>query len=81
MDAPGGNQISGVFLQDIQVMLLVGLGLLLAFMKLNGLRAVAYNFLLPSFSSQWASCTITTTTRYTWASTMSSLLSVQPWLL
>uniref|UniRef100_A0A8C6VIP5 Ammonium transporter AmtB-like domain-containing protein n=1 Tax=Naja naja TaxID=35670 RepID=A0A8C6VIP5_NAJNA len=40
--------------QDIQLMLLVGLGLLLAFMKGYGVSAVAYNFLLSNFCMQWA---------------------------
>ncbi|XP_053104363.1 ammonium transporter Rh type A-like [Hemicordylus capensis] len=54
--SPGANQLYAFFslFQDIQLMLLVGLGLLLAFMKGYGLSAVAYNFLMANFSTQWA---------------------------
>ncbi|XP_062835140.1 ammonium transporter Rh type A-like [Anolis carolinensis] len=50
------NQLYAIFslFQDIQLMLLVGLGLLLAFMKGYGFSAVANNFLLANFSTQWA---------------------------
>ncbi|XP_061486214.1 ammonium transporter Rh type A-like [Rhineura floridana] len=50
------NQLYAIFsfFQDVQLMLLVGLGLLLAFMKGYGVSAVAYNFLLANFSTQWA---------------------------
>ncbi|XP_039182880.1 ammonium transporter Rh type A-like [Crotalus tigris] len=53
---PADNQLYVLFslFQDIQLMLLVGLGLLLAFMKGYGVSAVAYNFLLSNFSVQWA---------------------------
>uniref|UniRef100_A0A8C6X299 Ammonium transporter AmtB-like domain-containing protein n=1 Tax=Naja naja TaxID=35670 RepID=A0A8C6X299_NAJNA len=53
---PAGNQLYAFFslFQDIQLMLLVGLGLLLAFMKGYGVSAVAYNFLLSNFCMQWA---------------------------
>uniref|UniRef100_A0A8B9NYE1 Ammonium transporter AmtB-like domain-containing protein n=1 Tax=Apteryx owenii TaxID=8824 RepID=A0A8B9NYE1_APTOW len=53
---PGANQLYGVFpfFQDVQVMLAVALGLLLAFMPRYGLGALAYNFLLLNFSTQWA---------------------------
>ncbi|XP_063152959.1 ammonium transporter Rh type A-like [Candoia aspera] len=53
---PAENQLYAFFslFQDIQLMLLVGLGLLLAFMKGYGVSAVAYNFLLSNFSMQWA---------------------------
>ncbi|NXT84916.1 RHAG protein, partial [Zapornia atra] len=40
--------------QDIQVMLVVGLGLLLAFLPHYGLSALSHNFLLLNFSMQWA---------------------------
>ncbi|NXV73123.1 RHBG protein, partial [Atlantisia rogersi] len=40
--------------QDIQVMLVVGLGLLLAFLPHYGLSALTHNFLLLNFSTQWA---------------------------
>uniref|UniRef100_A0A8B9T9A2 Ammonium transporter AmtB-like domain-containing protein n=1 Tax=Anas platyrhynchos TaxID=8839 RepID=A0A8B9T9A2_ANAPL len=40
--------------QDIQVMLAVGLGLLLAFLPRYGLSALAHNFLLLNVSTQWA---------------------------
>ncbi|NXY51079.1 RHBG protein, partial [Ceuthmochares aereus] len=40
--------------QDIQVMLVVGLGLLLAFLPRYGLSALTHNFLLLNFSMQWA---------------------------
>ncbi|NXU80253.1 RHAG protein, partial [Oreotrochilus melanogaster] len=42
------------FFQDIQVMLVVGLGLLLAFLPHYGLSALTHNFLLLNFSTQWA---------------------------
>ncbi|KAK1209452.1 RHBGA protein, partial [Pygoscelis papua] len=50
------NQLYGIFplFQDIQVMLVVGLGLLLTFLPLYGLSAIAHNFLLLNFSTQWA---------------------------
>lgn len=53
---PSTNRLYAIFslFQDIQLMLLVGLGLLLAFMKGYGISAVAYNFLLANFSTQWA---------------------------
>ncbi|XP_042318369.1 ammonium transporter Rh type A-like [Sceloporus undulatus] len=53
---PAANQLYAIFslFQDIQLMLLVGLGLLLAFMKGYGFSAVAYNFLLTNFSTQWS---------------------------
>ncbi|CAI5778454.1 ammonium transporter Rh type A-like [Podarcis lilfordi] len=53
---PSANQVYAIFpfFQDIQLMLLVGLGLLLAFMKGYGVSAVACNFLLANFSTQWA---------------------------
>ncbi|XP_032074229.1 ammonium transporter Rh type A-like [Thamnophis elegans] len=53
---PAVNQLYVFFslFQDIQLMLLVGLGLLLAFMKGYGVSAVAYNFLLSNFCMQWA---------------------------
>ncbi|XP_053937872.1 ammonium transporter Rh type B-like [Cuculus canorus] len=40
--------------QDIQVMLVVGLGLLLSFLPRYGLSALTHNFLLLNFSLQWA---------------------------
>ncbi|NXK24242.1 RHBG protein, partial [Arenaria interpres] len=40
--------------QDIQVMLVVGLGLLLTFLPHYGLSALTHNFLLLNFSTQWA---------------------------
>ncbi|NXE24350.1 RHAG protein, partial [Ardeotis kori] len=42
------------FFQDIQVMLVVGLGLLLTFLPRYGLSALTHNFLLLNFSTQWA---------------------------
>ncbi|XP_054835340.1 ammonium transporter Rh type A-like [Eublepharis macularius] len=53
---PSANQLYAFFslFQDIQLMLLVGLGLLLAFMKGYGISAVAYNFLMANFATQWA---------------------------
>lgn len=42
------------FFQDIQVMLVVGLGLLLAFLPRYGLSALTHNFLLLNVSAQWA---------------------------
>ncbi|XP_077192002.1 ammonium transporter Rh type A-like isoform X2 [Paroedura picta] len=53
---PSANQLYAIFslFQDIQLMLLVGLGLLLAFMKGYGISAVAYNFLMANFATQWA---------------------------
>ncbi|NWV66286.1 RHBGA protein, partial [Malurus elegans] len=42
------------FFQDIQVMLVVGLGLLLAFLPHYGFSALTHNFLLLNFSMQWA---------------------------
>ncbi|NXX12710.1 RHAG protein, partial [Podargus strigoides] len=50
------DQFHGIlpFFQDIQVMLAVGLGLLLAFLPRYGLSALTHNFLLLNFSTQWA---------------------------
>ncbi|NXP46411.1 RHBGB protein, partial [Heliornis fulica] len=50
------NKIYSTFplFQDIQVMLVVGLGLLLAFLPRYGLSALTHNFLLFNFSTQWA---------------------------
>uniref|UniRef100_A0A8C8EC35 Uncharacterized protein n=1 Tax=Otus sunia TaxID=257818 RepID=A0A8C8EC35_9STRI len=50
------NQLYGIFpfFQDIQVMLVVGLGLLLTFLPRYGLSVLTHNFLLLSFSTQWA---------------------------
>ncbi|XP_035200045.1 ammonium transporter Rh type B-like [Oxyura jamaicensis] len=50
------EQLPSIFplFQDIQVMLAVGLGLLLAFLPRYGLSALAHNFLLLNFSTQWA---------------------------
>ncbi|NXN88781.1 RHAG protein, partial [Bombycilla garrulus] len=42
------------FFQDIQVMLVVGLGLLLSFLPRYGFSALTHNFLLLNFSVQWA---------------------------
>ncbi|NWW48948.1 RHBG protein, partial [Pedionomus torquatus] len=49
-------QLYGTFplFQDIQVMLVVGLGLLLTFLPHYGLSALTHNFLLLNFSTQWA---------------------------
>ncbi|NXJ67772.1 RHBGB protein, partial [Rostratula benghalensis] len=49
-------QLYGIFplFQDIQVMLVVGLGLLLTFLPRYGLSALTHNFLLLNFSTQWA---------------------------
>ncbi|NWR64665.1 RHBG protein, partial [Bucorvus abyssinicus] len=50
------NQLYGIFplFQDIQVMLVVGLGLLLTFLPCYGLSVLTHNFLLLNFSTQWA---------------------------
>ncbi|NWV82777.1 RHBGB protein, partial [Dasyornis broadbenti] len=50
------NQVYSTFpfFQDIQVMLVVGLGLLLAFLPRYGFSALTHNFLLLNFSMQWA---------------------------
>ncbi|GAB0197408.1 ammonium transporter Rh type B-like [Grus americana] len=50
------NQLYSIFplFQDIQVMLVVGLGLLLTFLPRYGLSALTHNFLLLNFSMQWA---------------------------
>ncbi|NWY50971.1 RHAG protein, partial [Chionis minor] len=50
------NQLYGTFplFQDIQVMLVVGLGLLLTFLPHYGFSALTHNFLLLNFSTQWA---------------------------
>ncbi|RMB95789.1 hypothetical protein DUI87_27903 [Hirundo rustica rustica] len=42
------------FFQDIQVMLVVGLGLLLTFLPRYGFSSLTHNFLLLNFSMQWA---------------------------
>lgn len=42
------------FFQDIQVMLVVGLGLLLTFLPHYGFSSLTHNFLLLNFSMQWA---------------------------
>ncbi|NXE67962.1 RHBGB protein, partial [Calcarius ornatus] len=50
------NQVYSTFpfFQDIQVMLVVGLGLLLTFLPRYGFSALTHNFLLLNFSAQWA---------------------------
>ncbi|NXN56320.1 RHBG protein, partial [Rynchops niger] len=50
------NKLYGIFplFQDIQVMLVVGLGLLLTFLPQYGFSALTHNFLLLNFSTQWA---------------------------
>ncbi|NWX13945.1 RHAG protein, partial [Aegotheles bennettii] len=50
------NQLYSIYpmFQDIQVMLVVGLGLLLAFLPHYGFSALTHNFLLLNFSTQWA---------------------------
>ncbi|NWU02201.1 RHAG protein, partial [Urocynchramus pylzowi] len=50
------NQVYSTFpfFQDIQVMLVVGLGLLLTFLPRYGFSALTHNFLLLHFSMQWA---------------------------
>ncbi|XP_036251783.1 ammonium transporter Rh type A-like [Molothrus ater] len=50
------NQVYSTFpfFQDIQVMLVVGLGLLLTFLPRYGFSALTHNFLLLNFSVQWA---------------------------
>ncbi|NXM74259.1 RHBG protein, partial [Serilophus lunatus] len=55
-DASSTNQVYTTFpfFQDIQVMLVVGLGLLLTFLPRYGLSALTHNFLLLNFSMQWA---------------------------
>uniref|UniRef100_A0A8D2J1R1 Ammonium transporter AmtB-like domain-containing protein n=1 Tax=Varanus komodoensis TaxID=61221 RepID=A0A8D2J1R1_VARKO len=52
---PASNLLHATFslFRDVQLMLLAGLGLLLAFMKGYGLSAVAFNFLLISVCTQW----------------------------
>uniref|UniRef100_A0A803W6F3 Ammonium transporter AmtB-like domain-containing protein n=1 Tax=Ficedula albicollis TaxID=59894 RepID=A0A803W6F3_FICAL len=49
------NQVYSTFpfFQDIQVMLMVGLGLLLTFLPRYGFSALTHNFLLLNFSMQW----------------------------
>ncbi|NWI93379.1 RHBGA protein, partial [Pitta sordida] len=55
-DANSTNQVYSIFpfFQDIQVMLVVGLGLLLTFLPRYGFSALTHNFLLLNFSMQWA---------------------------
>ncbi|NXF97240.1 RHBG protein, partial [Eubucco bourcierii] len=50
------KQLYGTFplFQDIQVMLVVGLGLLLTFLPRYGLSVLTHNFLLLNFCTQWA---------------------------
>ncbi|XP_042656681.1 ammonium transporter Rh type B-like [Tyto alba] len=50
------NRLYGTFplFQDIQAMLVVGLGLLLTFLPRYGLSVLTHNFLLLNFSTQWA---------------------------
>ncbi|NWS75240.1 RHBGA protein, partial [Crotophaga sulcirostris] len=50
------NRLYSIFplFQDIQVMLVVGLGLLLTFLPRYGFSALTHNFLLLNFSMQWA---------------------------
>ncbi|NXN06966.1 RHAG protein, partial [Indicator maculatus] len=50
------NQLYGTYplFQDIQVMLVVGLGLLLTFLPRYGLSVLTHNFLLLNFCMQWA---------------------------
>ncbi|NWZ37571.1 RHBG protein, partial [Brachypodius atriceps] len=50
------NQVYSTFpfFQDIQVMLVVGLGLLLTFLPHYGFSSLTHNFLLLNFSMQWA---------------------------
>ncbi|NXP73015.1 RHBG protein, partial [Ramphastos sulfuratus] len=50
------KQLYGTFplFQDIQVMLVVGLGLLLTFLPRYGLSVLTQNFLLLNFCTQWA---------------------------
>ncbi|NWH78543.1 RHBG protein, partial [Piaya cayana] len=50
------NRLHSIYpiFQDIQVMLVVGLGLLLSFLPRYGLSALTHNFLLLNFSMQWA---------------------------
>ncbi|NXA03511.1 RHBG protein, partial [Sapayoa aenigma] len=55
-DANSTNQVYSIFpfFKDVQVMLVVGLGLLLTFLPRYGLSALTHNFLLLNFSMQWA---------------------------
>ncbi|KAM4622906.1 ammonium transporter Rh type A-like [Discoglossus pictus] len=50
------NRLYSVFplFKDVQLMLFVGLGLMLAFLKHYGFSAMAFNFLMGNFSIQWA---------------------------
>ncbi|OCT60321.1 ammonium transporter Rh type A-like [Xenopus laevis] len=50
------NHLDTYFLlfKDVQLMLFVGLGLLLSFLKLYGFGAMAFNLLIANFSIQWA---------------------------
>uniref|UniRef100_A0A8C6ZIB1 Ammonium transporter AmtB-like domain-containing protein n=1 Tax=Nothoprocta perdicaria TaxID=30464 RepID=A0A8C6ZIB1_NOTPE len=53
---PGTKELAGLFplFRDVQAMLAVALGLLLAFLPRYGLGALAFTFLLLNVSAQWA---------------------------
>uniref|UniRef100_H3A386 Rh50-like protein n=2 Tax=Latimeria chalumnae TaxID=7897 RepID=H3A386_LATCH len=50
------NELYEIFplFQDIQVMIFIGFGFLMAFMKQYGFAGVAFNFLTANFAIQWA---------------------------
>uniref|UniRef100_A0A8C5PSB3 Ammonium transporter AmtB-like domain-containing protein n=1 Tax=Leptobrachium leishanense TaxID=445787 RepID=A0A8C5PSB3_9ANUR len=50
------NQLYGTFpfFKDINVMLFIGLGLMLSFLKFYGFGGLAFNFLIANFSIQWS---------------------------
>ncbi|CAH2302961.1 ammonium transporter Rh type B-like [Pelobates cultripes] len=53
---PKDNQLYEIFpfFKDINVMLFIGLGLMLSFLKLYSFGGVAFNFLIANFSIQWS---------------------------
>ncbi|GCB71145.1 rh50-like protein [Scyliorhinus torazame] len=50
------NQLYAIFpvFQDVQVMIFVGFGLLMGFLKKYGYGGIAFNFMIAVFSVQWA---------------------------
>ncbi|KAF4523539.1 hypothetical protein B566_EDAN011987 [Ephemera danica] len=51
--ASGDAMSRGVF-QDVHVMVFVGVGFLMTFLRKYGYSAVGFNFLISAFSLQWA---------------------------